>query len=172
MISTNDTLNLCNLHEHLPGSFGYDRKNHIHEGVDLYGNENQDIYPFVAGVVIDVYNFTGASVGMPWWNETQAIAIADDTGVWVYGEMETTVTVGSNVATTDVIGTLKRVLKKDKGLPTTMLHVERWKTGYTPYTFLWELNTPQPDFICDPTPLLLTILENKCTLNQNSYTQN
>ena len=161
MISTNGTLNLRNLFEHLPGSFGYVRKNHIHEGVDLYGEDGEEVYPFIAGVVIAVYDFTGASVGMPWWNETKAVAIADEAGVWVYGEISPVVNVGDVVTPSETIGRLKQVLKKDKGRPMTMLHVERWKGGYTPHTFLWNLGTPQPEFLLDPTQDLIELFNGR-----------
>jgi len=138
-----------------PGSFGFRRKNHIHEGIDLYGNPGDPVYAIQSGYVLTSYPFTGEQVGMPWWHNTDAIAIADENGTWVYGEMEVErLTPGTYVNEGDIVGYLKTVLKKDKGRPMTMLHIERWKPEYIPHTMLWQLDQPQPDFLIDPTELL------------------
>lgn len=138
-----------------PGGFGYVRKNHIHEGVDLYANPGDQVYSISDGFVVSTYIFTGPDVGMPWWNTTYAVAIGDDTGVWVYGEIaQPALRVGDTVKAGDLIGALTPVLKIDKGAPMTMLHLERWKPYTAPYTFLWKLGDTQPNFLLDPTPLL------------------
>lgn len=140
-----------------PGSFGFRRKNHIHEGVDLYGQPDDPVRSIEYGFVLAIYPFTGEQVGMPWWHNTDAIAIVDENGIWVYGEIEVDehLKFGDFVEPGQPLGKLKTVLKKDKGRPMTMLHIERWKLGTMPYTFLWELDQPQPEFLLDPTPLLL-----------------
>lgn len=142
-----------------PGAFGYVRKNHTHEGIDLYGSKTALVHAIERGIVIAIYQFTGEAVGMPWWHDTWAIAVADAEGIWVYGELQQprSVVVGDVVKEGQYIGQLKQVLKVDKGLPMTMLHLERWKKHTSPHTFLWQNGTPQPDFLLDPTPLLAAI---------------
>lgn len=143
-----------------PGGFGFARKNHRHEGVDLYAPPETEVLTISAGLVVSTYMFTGPDVGMPWWNTTYATAVADETGIWVYGETSIPrVTVGQFVSTGEVIGVLTPVLKADKGRPMTMLHIERWKLHTAPHTFLWQLGDPQPSFIEDPTKPLLSLLQ-------------
>lgn len=142
-----------------PGAFAFKRKHHIHEGIDLYSAQTALVHTISTGVVIAKYQFTGAAVGMPWWNDTYAIAVADETGIWVYGELQLPQVhnLGDTIETGRYLGQLKPVLKVDKGRPMTMLHLERWKPFTAPHTFLWQLDQPQPDFLLDPTPLLLEI---------------
>lgn len=138
-----------------PGGFAYQRKNHIHEGIDLYADPGTVVRSISSGFVVATYVFTGPEVDMPWWNTTYAVAIGDDTGVWVYGEIgQPGLRPGDIVTAGDPVGVLTPVLKIDKGRPMTMLHLERWKPYTAPYTFLWKLGEPQPDFLLDPTPLL------------------
>jgi hypothetical protein len=140
-----------------PGAFAYKRKHHIHEGVDLYAPPTGLVHAISDGTIIAVYQFTGEQVGMPWWEDTYAMAIADHAGIWVYGEIQQphAYKVGDSVRQGHYIAQLKQVLKVDKGRPMTMLHLERWKPYTAPHTFLWQLDQPQPDFLLDPTPLLL-----------------
>jgi hypothetical protein len=142
-----------------PGAFAAQRRHHQHEGVDLYGSEDEPVYAMTDGVVVSVYKFTGESVGMPWWNETSAVAIEDDTGIWVYGELEPAehLVPGYQLHQGQYVGCLRPVLKNDKGRPTTMLHLERWTKGSKPFTRNWLLGEPQPTDMLDPTPLLLEI---------------
>lgn len=139
------------------GAFGVKRKHHIHEGIDLYADEGEPVWAINEGVVTSIYIFTGPVVGMPWWRETWAMAVQDETGSWVYGEIEPDpdIHVGDLVRANELLGTVKRVLVKDKGRPTSMLHLERWKLGCIPYTRNWLGGQPQPEFLEDPTPYLL-----------------
>lgn len=139
-----------------PGSFGFQRKHHKHEGIDLYGNPGDEVYAIADGMVTNIYDFTGAKVGMPWWNDTMAVSVRDATGSWVYGELEPAVglKVGDRVLTGQLIGKLVKVLRKNKGRPTTMLHLERWKPHYMPFTMLWGLEEHIPEWLEDPTPYL------------------
>lgn len=143
-----------------PGAFAAQRRHHQHEGIDLYGQEDELVYAMTVGTVVAIYRFTGESVGMPWWNETSAVAIEDDTGIWVYGEItpDCHLSVGSKVLQDQIVGRLTTVLRHDKGRPMTMLHLERWVSGSKPYTRNWLLNTNQPTDMVDPTPLLTELI--------------
>lgn len=142
-----------------PGAFGVVRKHHRHEGIDIYAPQTALVHAITTGRIVSIYQFTGSAVGMPWWNDTYAIAIADEDGIWVYGEVgcPTVHKVGDVIEEGRYVGQLTQVLKVDKGRPTTMLHLERWKPFTSPHTFLWQLDQLQPDFLVDPTPLLLEI---------------
>lgn len=145
-----------------PGSFGAVRKNHIHEGVDLYANDGDRVYAMVTGKVVAVIeDFTGSGCGMPWWNDTSALAIEDENGVWIYGEIKigADIKVGQVITKGTDIGGVKQVLKEDKGRPMSMLHLERYTVGTTESVGLWELNTPQPTNLLDPTPELIEGLQ-------------
>lgn len=141
-----------------PGAFGVSRKNHIHEGVDLYAHDGDRVYAMVTGKVVAVIeDFTGPGCNMPWWNKTSALAIEDENGVWIYGEIQVGhgIKVGDNITKGTDIGCVKQVLKEDKGRPMSMLHLERYTVGTTESVGLWELNTPQPTNLLDPTPELI-----------------
>lgn len=142
------------------GSFGHVRTKHIHEGIDLYGNYGEVVYAIEDGFVKAVFPFTGPQVDMPWWNDTWAMHIVDSTGSWVYGEIEPYEhLVGTHVTAGQAIGKLLTVLKKDKGRPRSMLHLERWDTDTPSVTFQWLTGQPKPEFLQDPTPLILEIFE-------------
>jgi len=138
-----------------PGAFGFVRKNHIHEGVDIYGKENETVYAVEPGIVVAIENFTGefANPPSPWWNNTHAVLVEGLSGVVVYGEIviNELLQVGSTVTEHTAIGYLKPVLKKDKGRPMTMLHLELHEEG-TRQTFEW-LNE-KPKSLLDPTEFL------------------
>lgn len=145
-----------------PGAFGAVRKNHIHEGVDLYANEGDRVYAMVTGTVVArIEDFTGAGCGMPWWNDTSALAIEDENGVWIYGEIKigVDIKVGQVITKGTDIGGVKQVLKEDKGRPMSMLHLERYTVGTKESVGLWELNKPQPTNLLDPTPELIEGLQ-------------
>lgn len=141
-----------------PASFAHVRKNHIHEGVDLYGQEHDDVYAMLPGVVTNIIqHFTGPGAGTPWWNRTSAVAVEDATGVWVYGEIivNPSLVIGHHVLPGDWLGLITPVLKRDKGRPMSMLHLERYTKGTTDSIGIWNLNHPKPDHLLDPTPELI-----------------
>lgn len=138
-----------------PGAFGVTRKNHIHEGVDLYCEPGTPVRAVEKGLVVWVGPFTGPGAGSPWWHDTQAVMVEGASGLVVYGEIDPAVTAGCQVGAGALIGRVKRVLRRDKGLPTSMLHIELRGRGKTE-SFEWSLGTPRPEWLFDPTPFLLS----------------
>jgi murein DD-endopeptidase MepM/ murein hydrolase activator NlpD len=138
-----------------PGCFGVFRRHDRHTGVDLYCNLGSRIVAVEDGVVVKVEEFTGAEAGSPWWNRTQAVLIEGESGVLVYGEVESLVEVGQKVKTGDIIAHVPTpVLKEFKGRPMVMLHFEQMTHG-SRETLWWRLEQPQPENLLDPTNLLL-----------------
>lgn len=135
------------------GAFGYVRKNHTHEGIDLYGYENDLVFSMFDGTIVKTGWFTGEPSGSPWWMDTQFVMIETEHGIINYGEMalEGSRTVGDSVSAGDMIGRLKPVLKTDKGRPTTMLHMELYDRIIEPVE--WNVGEPKPDGLLDPTVL-------------------
>ena len=125
------------------GRFGGVRKHDIHTGVDIYCGDNEQIYSIEKGIVIGIFDFTGPNVDTPWWEDTKAIMIEGESGVILYGETyEPLLKVGDEVSEGQQIGNVKRVLKKDKGLPMTMLHIELYKHGYRGDGEVWINEKP------------------------------
>ncbi len=141
-----------------PGSFGAIRKFDIHTGIDLYCELQQSVLAVEDGEIVLIENFTGAHAipSSPWWNDTQAILIEGDSGVVVYGEIKPleTLKIGDIVKRGETIGNVITVLKKDKGTPATMLHLELYKKG-TRETVIWNLGTPQPEVLLNPLSKLI-----------------
>lgn len=135
------------------GKFGAIRKYDIHTGVDLYCEPDENVYAIEDGVVVAVEDFTGPKAGLPWWNDTQAVLVEGRSGVFCYGEISTNHKVGQKIKEGDNIGTVLTVLKKDKGKPMTMLHMELYKHG-TVESVVWELGKRKPKGLWDPTCIL------------------
>ena len=124
------------------GKFGTQRKFDIHTGVDIYCNEGEKVYAMEAGTVINVSPFTGQLAESPWWNNTQAVLIEGASGVILYGELNPSVFIGQKIQEGDLLGTIMTVLKKDKGLPMTMLHLELYSSGYRGDGEWWKDEKP------------------------------
>ena len=141
----------CGLH---PGAFGFKRKHHIHEGVDLYCPEGTLVRAVETGTVVAVIDFTGSKADppSPWWYDTQAVLIEGPTGVVIYGEIESFVQKGERIYAGEEIGRVKQVLTIDKGRPMSMLHLELHRSG-TRDAFAWEAE--RPESLLDPTNYLL-----------------
>jgi murein DD-endopeptidase MepM/ murein hydrolase activator NlpD len=129
------------------------RKHDVHTGIDLHCPEGTMVVALQAGRVVAVLPFTGPEADSPWWNPTQAVLVEDGEGVWLYGEVSPLVAVGAELSAGDPVGTVVRVLRHDKGRPTSMLHLERYRPG-TREPVWWRLGEPQPEPLLDPTPLL------------------
>jgi hypothetical protein len=110
------------------------------------------------GVVVAVIAFTGPSAEppSPWWHDTQAILVEGDSGVVVYGEVGvgTGIREGVRVGRGETIGHVVPVLKKDKGRPGVMLHLEVHKAGVRD-AFEWTEEGGRPESLLDPTEKLL-----------------
>ena len=143
----------------LPGTFGFVRKHHIHEGVDLYCEDGALVTAVEDGVVVAVIPFTGllAIPPSPWWNETQAVLVEGASGVVVYGEILTLALPGYPVKAGGTIGVVRTVLKVDKGRPMSMLHLELHEHG-TRNAYDWPVGGPMPPSLRNPTPFLLEML--------------
>lgn len=141
-----------------PGAFGVTRKHHTHEGVDLYAHAGTAVFAVEDGEVIAVRQFTGPELGHDWWLTTYGVWVQGATGVVLYGEILPTVNVGDNVLAGDVLGDVTQVLKVNKGRPTSMLHLELREKGNVD-DIEWDVGTPQPRGLLDPTIHLLTAVQ-------------
>lgn len=112
----------------LQNCFAAKRKHDYHTGVDLFCEENDEVYSMYDGIVTNVIEFTGYSES-PWWNDTLAVMVyhPEIQKTFLYGEILTKIKVGRTVKAGQEIGRVKTVLKKDKGKPMTMLHMECYK---------------------------------------------
>jgi hypothetical protein len=139
---------------HPQGLFGAVRKHDIHTGIDLYCLPGEQVLAIEDGVVVKVCAFTGPSAGFPWWNDTEAVLVEGETGVFLYGEINPCVRVGDILGAGNVLGNVKTVLKADKGLPMTMLHLELYQHGYRGNGEVWELGKDKPEMLEDPSFLI------------------
>ena len=141
------------------GGFGFKRKFDIHTGIDLYCEEYDPVYAIEDGIIINIEKFTGSEAGSPWWNNTEAILIEGESGVLLYGEIEvdSDIRFKKEVKEGELLGLIKKVLIKDKGLlPPNMLHIELYKHG-TKESVWWYLNDEKPENLLDVYLLLKTI---------------
>lgn len=134
------------------GSFAAVRKHDIHTGIDLYCSPGTEVYAVEAGKVALIGPFTGVSGNCPWWNDTWCVGVLGLSGFIVYGEIEPSVELGMEITEGQLIGKVLQVLKKDKGLPMSMLHLELYTRVMEPA--VWELDKPIPEGLLDPTLLV------------------
>mmetsp|Transcript_18505 Transcript_18505/g.19272 ORF Transcript_18505/g.19272 Transcript_18505/m.19272 type:complete len:200 (-) Transcript_18505:41-640(-) len=156
------------------GTFGCQRKNDIHTGIDLYCEQGTEVISCEDGIVVNIPWFTGSQAptndGIPssWWNDTIAILVEGESGVIVYGELDPNyphVQIGDIVKKGDILGIIYLpVLKKYKGRPMVMLHLELMTHGSREPVW-WTERDLKPPELCDPTPFLL----NACGDNQPTY---
>lgn len=152
-----------------PGAFGFKRKNHIHEGIDIYCKENDIVLSLTNGKVIDINYFTGDVVNSPWWNTTQYIAIEYKEYVVVYGELivDKNINIGDNILENQELGYITPVLKKVKNnRPINMLHLELYNKKY--YTEPKEWLDEKPKGLLDPFILIEKIF-NMDYPDKNTY---
>ena len=139
------------------GSFGCRRKNHTHEGVDLYVPKDTPVYAVEDGTIVAVLTFTGehCTPPSPWWHNTWAVMVEGETGVVLYGEIVPSAgaVVGAAVRRGDLMGRVTPVLTKDKGRPMAMLHLELYDHGVRDCVE-WLPGAPRPAGLRDPSPFL------------------
>jgi hypothetical protein len=142
-----------------PGAFSKIRKHHRHEGVDLYCQEFEPIYNIEEGIVVNILPFTGEMLNTPWWNNTWCVLIAGPSGVINYGEIlpSTHLKIGDLIDEGVCIGHVLTVLKKDKGRPRNMLHLELYTHNTQKNIHIWNLEEQQPLQLLDPTSLLFNL---------------
>lgn len=141
-----------------PGAFGAQRRHDVHTGVDLYAEPGALVVAVEDGVVVAVEDFTGPRAGSPWWHDTRALLVEGPSGVVLYGELDPTVEVGDAVKRGAVLGRVRTVLRRDKGLPMTMLHLELYAPGARASVW-WRLGEPHPDALHDPTGRLVEAID-------------
>lgn len=146
------------------GAFGAKRKYDIHTGVDLYCQDGTEVKSIANGEIVLMGQFTGQAVFSPWWDDTYYVMVDHGFAVIVYGEVKKSIlpriAVGQRIREGQYLGSVARVLKNDKGLPTTMLHLECYEAEYRGEPVYWGLNQPMPHQLLDPTPLLKELCGN------------
>jgi len=142
------------------GQFGAVRKHDIHTGIDLYTYPGMPVLAVEEGEVVAIENFTGPKADSPWWEDTQAVFVEGASGVVCYGELTPlrSVRVGDQVKQGTCLGCVKRVLRRNKGRPMTMLHLELYRPG-TRESVWWHLGKDRPQELLDPTGLLRPAFE-------------
>lgn len=135
------------------GKFGAVRTHDIHTGIDIYCEEGTEIFAIEPGLVVAVCDFTGQAAGSPWWNDTRAVMAEGKSGVVLYGEIDPAVKVGDPLVEEALVGKVKKVLKKDKGKPCCMLHLECYTHG-TRTPVWWFLEQEKPGSLINPEFLL------------------
>lgn len=149
-----------------PGSFGLVRTNHVHEGVDLYCPTGTLVSAVEDGCVVAILPFTGVNAfavnpvtgaveALHWWHDTDVVLVEGASGVVAYGEIASLCKVGDNLIAGEVLGEVLQVLKKDKGRPRSMLHIELHVAG-TRVPSCWYQENGRPSSLLDPTPYLLS----------------
>jgi hypothetical protein len=140
------------------GAFGTERRHDVHKGVDLYCPINTEVFTVEPGEVVDIRWFTGEKANPDWhfWHNTMAISVEGETGVVVYGEIlvDGRLKVGDVLEQGESVGRVVRVLKKDKGRPTSMLHFALHQHGVL-NNGRWDIGKPQPTGLIDPTNRLI-----------------
>jgi hypothetical protein len=144
--------------EHV-GAFGAQRRYDVHKGIDLYCPVNTPVYAVEPGFIVQIRPFAGERAGCPWWHDTEAVSVVGDQGLVVYGEIipHWKHKIGDLIQAGDLIGWVKRVLKNDKGRPTSMLHLELHDHAF-PNTGDWIKFEDRPEGLKDPINLLYNSL--------------
>lgn len=136
----------------LPGAFGSVRRHHRHEGIDLYAPDGALVAAIEPSRIVRIAPFTGPEAGSPWWESTWAVLAEDVHGLWNYGEISPAdgLREGSLLEPGQIVGSVARVLRRDKGRPTSMLHLERYAPGASGWIGVWALDEPRPAALLDP----------------------
>lgn len=142
-----------------PNSFGAIRKHDIHTGVDLFCEEKDEVFSIYDGIVVSIEQFTGFDES-PWWNDTYSVLVYNTelNETILYGEIEPCVEVGDRIVSGEKLGHVIRVLKKYKGTPMDMLHIERYQVEVKESVW-WYLNESKPELLLDVTEILENLHE-------------
>ena len=81
----------------------------------------------------------------------------------VYGEIEPLVSIGDTVSIGSILGKVQQVLKNNKGLPTSMVHIESYSKLIDPV--IWKHNESKPEYLEYPT----LIIKFANYLNEKNY---
>ena len=142
-----------------PGSFAYIRANHIHEGIDIYCERGDEVFSIENGIIEKIIPFTGEIAGSPWWNNTYSILVRHKNFYINYGELIPCddLFTGQTIKEGHSLGFITPVLKKNKGRPMNMLHIEAYSI-FSPLIEIpikeWQLNTIKSDYLINPTNIL------------------
>jgi phosphopantothenoylcysteine decarboxylase len=147
-----------------PGAFGYQRTWYMHPGIDLYTTENAIVRAMEPGIVVAIEKFTGKHAQSDWWLDTWIVAVEGQSGVIGYGEINPWIgnKVGGKVKRGGCIGYVTPVLPPHKhrsdvpGHSCSMLHLELYVKGQKEICPFWEIGKPKPDYLQDPTDLILS----------------
>jgi hypothetical protein len=134
--------------------FGYKRKFDYHTGVDLFCDNNTPVYSMYNGHVTSIHEFTGFKES-PWWNDTYAIMVyhPEIDKTFLYGELLPAVNINDTIHAGQLLGCVKQVLKKDKGRPMSMLHIECY-AGLQNKSVWWRHGENMPENLEDITRFL------------------
>lgn len=135
------------------GKFKSMRKFDIHTGIDLYCAENEEVFAMEDGIVMKNQPFTGSLANSPWWEETNYLGIKGQSGYIVYGELISSLKEGEKVIKGQIIGNVKRVLKKNKGNPQSMLHLEFY-SDFVDDPVVWNIGEKKHKLLLNPENLL------------------
>lgn len=140
------------------GSFGVKRKFDRHMGIDLYTERHEMVYAMESGIVTKIDQFTGLEVGSPWWNKTYFVRIEGESGIIEYCEilpiLNESCVLNSHIKEGQPLGVVIPVLKKDKGRPRSMLHLQYYTQEPDEYKDVWELDGYRPQYLTNPIELL------------------
>lgn len=156
-----------------PGSFAYKRANHRHEGVDIYCNFGDEVYSCQSGEIVKIIPFTGEIAGSPWWNNTYCILVKHKHFYINYGEISPLddLFVGQKIKQGFLLGYVVPVLKKNKGRPMNMLHLEMYDKDSELCQIpikSWNLDTIKHEYLIDPTNYLLNFENSSSFLPKNN----
>jgi murein DD-endopeptidase MepM/ murein hydrolase activator NlpD len=134
-----------------PAGFGYSKSHNVHTGIDLYVPERSSVHSVEDGTVVNIFNFTGPKTLYPHLLPTKAIVVNGKTGLVLYGEVETDLSVGQLIAAGDKIAYIKCAIPDQP-----MLHLELYMHGSN-VPCIWKQGQPQPKSLLDPTSYLLSL---------------
>lgn len=132
--------------------FGFSQKDGKHQsGVDLYGEEGQEVFAIEESDVVDIFLSTGTNAGSSWFNNTYTILLEGNSGVINYSGIlvDPSVKFGKSVKEGQVIGKIKKIMSI--AIPT--LHIALYQNG-TQEPIIWNRGETKPVDLLDPSDML------------------